>query len=363
MPTKATIVTRTGKGSPLSTAEMDANLTNLRDQSIGIADDGSTVISVESGNTLTIAGAGTVSTAVSGQTLTLTGSGISASSTDTLTNKTIDANGTGNAISNLEVADFAGSAIVTVSETLASNDVDTALVTAGAIIDYVDAQDANIASDTLTFTNKTFDVEGTGNSISNIDVADLKSGVLDTDLASVSASDDTLASAKAIKSALDGKIADVVSDTTPQLGGDLDVNGNSIVSVSNGNIVIQPNGTGDIDLDGEVRFNKSYKEDINSLTSSSTITVDCSLAPIHTVTLATNTGFVISNLPTGGTVSIVITQDGTGSRTATFGTDGSTAVKFPGGAPTLTTTASGIDVVTIVNDGTNYLGNIAQAFA
>ena len=50
----------------------------------------------------------------------------------------------------------------------------------------------------MTFTNKTFDVEGTGNSISNIDVADLKSGVLDTDISSVSGGD-TLASAKAIR--------------------------------------------------------------------------------------------------------------------------------------------------------------------
>ena len=106
-----------------------------------------------------------------------------------------------------------------------------------------------------------------------------------------------------------------------------------------------------------------YRESINSLTSSSTITVDCSLAPVHTVTLGTNTGFVVSNLGTGQSTTIIITQDGTGSRTATFGTDGSTAVKFPGGAPTLTTTAAGIDVITIFNDGTNYLGNIAQAYA
>ena len=33
-------------------------------------------------------------------------------------------------------------------------------------------------------------------------------------------------------------------DTTPQLGGNLDVNGNSIISTSNGNIVINPDGTG-----------------------------------------------------------------------------------------------------------------------
>lgn len=37
---------------------------------------------------------------------------------------------------------------------------------------------------------------------------------------------------------------DVVGDTTPQLGGNLDVNGNSIVSTSNADINITPNGTG-----------------------------------------------------------------------------------------------------------------------
>jgi hypothetical protein len=47
------------------------------------------------------------------------------------------------------------------------------------------------------------------------------------------------------------KIEDIVEDTTPQLGGDLDVNGNSIVSVSNGNIAIAPNGTGSVVLDGQ----------------------------------------------------------------------------------------------------------------
>jgi len=105
-----------------------------------------------------------------------------------------------------------------------------------------------------------------------------------------------------------------------------------------------------------------YREEINALTSSSTITVDCGLAPVHTITLGTNTEFNISNLGTGQTVSIIITQDGTGSRTATFGTDGSAAVKFPGGAPTLSTGAGDIDVITIFNDGTNFLGNCAKDY-
>ena len=47
-----------------------------------------------------------------------------------------------------------------------------------------------------------------------------------------------------------GALTGVVQDGTPQLGGDLDVNGNSIVSASNGNIAITPNGAGKVILDG-----------------------------------------------------------------------------------------------------------------
>jgi len=41
-----------------------------------------------------------------------------------------------------------------------------------------------------------------------------------------------------------GFIDNVLQDTSPQLGGDLDVNSNDLVSTSNGNIDIVPNGTG-----------------------------------------------------------------------------------------------------------------------
>ena len=44
--------------------------------------------------------------------------------------------------------------------------------------------------------------------------------------------------------------SDVSADSSPQLGGDLDVNGNSIVSASNGNIAITPNGSGKVIIDG-----------------------------------------------------------------------------------------------------------------
>ena len=45
-------------------------------------------------------------------------------------------------------------------------------------------------------------------------------------------------------------ISNVVEDSTPQLGGDLDVNSNGLVSTSNGNIALTPNGTGVVRIDG-----------------------------------------------------------------------------------------------------------------
>jgi len=51
-----------------------------------------------------------------------------------------------------------------------------------------------------------------------------------------------------------GGIDNVVEDTTPQLGGNLDVNGNSIVSTSNGNITLAPNGTGKVVISGDLQI-------------------------------------------------------------------------------------------------------------
>ena len=48
-----------------------------------------------------------------------------------------------------------------------------------------------------------------------------------------------------------GGIASLAADTTPQLGGDLDVDGNEIVSTSNAAIDITPHGTGDVQLNAD----------------------------------------------------------------------------------------------------------------
>jgi len=152
---------------------------------------------------------------------------------------------------------------------------------------YVDAQDANIASDTLTFTNKTFDVEGTGNSISNIDVADLKSGVLDTDITSVSGSDDTLASAKAIKTYVDSQVTaqdlDIAADDSTAIAIDLD---SEILQVSGG-AGITTSATGNtitVSMDTALTVNSLVSSDSSSINIKDGLDID------GTLTLAGGTG-------------------------------------------------------------------------
>ena len=50
--------------------------------------------------------------------------------------------------------------------------------------------------------------------------------------------------------ATSGAISNVVEDSTPQLGGNLDMNGNDIVTTSNADIELAPNGTGKVVIKG-----------------------------------------------------------------------------------------------------------------
>ena len=93
-------------------------------------------------------------------------------------------------------------------------------------------------------------------------------------------------------------------------------------------------------------WNAGQRGEITALTSSASITIDMADSNHFSVTLAHNTTFANpSNDVAGQTGSIFITQDGTGSRTASWGTDW----EFAGGtAPTLTTTAAAVDRVDYV---------------
>lgn len=99
-----------------------------------------------------------------------------------------------------------------------------------------------------------------------------------------------------------------------------------------------------------------------ALTDGATITPNLTLSNHFTLTLGGNRAMANPSSKTVGTsFLIVIAQDATGSRTLTWGTD----YEFPGGiAPTLTTTASGVDMISgYVYSSTRILCNIVKAFA
>ena len=133
----------------------------------------------------------------------------------------------------------------------------TLISTAGSGTTITVNADASVLTDsnTKTLTNKTIDANDTGNSITNIEVADLASGVLDTALASVSGSDDTLASAKAIKSYVDTQVATVPTGDITEVVAGTGLTGGAASGSATLNVI---GGTGitananDIAIDGTV---------------------------------------------------------------------------------------------------------------
>lgn len=152
-------------------------------------------------------------------------------------------------------------------------------------------------------------------------------------------------------SGITGNLNNIVEDTTPQLGGNLDVNSFSIVSVSDGNIPITPDGTGEVQL-GKTNLQdnllerpeiKDYGETVNPLGSVTGATsIDLTLGNIVTATTTGATAWTFSNpSPTGKACSFTLILTNGGSAVQTWP---SPATKWAGGiAPILTT--SGVDVL------------------
>ena len=116
-----------------------------------------------------------------------------------------------------------------------------------------------------------------------------------------------------------GGSSDVVDDTTPQLGGNLDVNGNDIVSVSNGDIDLDPNGSGVVVFKGNATKGSGQFK-LNCENNSHGITIKGpphSAAASYTLTLPNDDGTADQVLKTDGSGNLSWTDSSSVSRTST----------------------------------------------
>jgi len=254
----------------LTFGEVASNLT--------IVDDSSTSATISLTNdTLSLLGGTGISSTVSGDTVTfaIDNTVVTTTGTQTLTNKTIDL---GNNTLTGTTAEF-----------------NSAL------------QDGSFATlaGTETLTNKTIDANGTGNSITNLEVADFASGVLDTDLSSVSASDDTLASAKAIKSYVDAQVTAQDLDFQADTGGALAIDLDSETLTFTGGTGIDTSGSGNA-----VTF--AIDSTVTTNTGTQTLTNKTINGPDNTITNIANGSLANSSITvTDGSTSTAVDLGGT----------------------------------------------------
>ena len=124
-------------------------------------------------------------------------------------------------------------------------------------------------------------------------------------------------------------ISNVVEDTTPQLGGNLDGQDNTITAIGL----------------------KDYLEPVHSLGSTDSPTISVSNGNVQSVTITSGLSLpAFSDASAGQTVTLIVSGSGSASGTGAY--------KFAGGNKTLTTES----VVSIFYDGTTYYTSIATDF-
>jgi hypothetical protein len=149
-----------------------------------------------------------------------------------------------------------------------------------------------------------------------------------------------------------------ISGTTLTVNSYVNIGDNIIVGPSNGG----PGATGLTGATGTFGSNVTlvqYQETvINGGSVSGTISPDAANGSIYRYTL---TGSItlnsVTNMGTGGSMTVILTQGGAGSYTLT------SSMKFAGGSKTLSTAVGAIDIISLFYDGTTYYASLTTGYA
>jgi hypothetical protein len=108
---------------------------------------------------------------------------------------------------------------------------------------------------------------------------------------------------------------------------------------------------------GNVLTVKGFTETVSTANTGTSIAPNAAVSTIYNYTANNNFTFNgFTNPIAGQSMTVVITQDGTGNRTM------SSTMKFAGGSKTLSTTANAIDLVCVFYTGTQYLASLTRGY-
>ena len=353
----ATITTRIGKGDPLTFTEMDSNLTNLNsdkleninNESIGDLSDVDTS-GITNGQALVWDSA----------TSRFLASSAGASSLDDLS----DVDTSSAADADILMYDSANSRFVAASQyTSGGSASDSGNVTA---IDDVRSPNtvtldtySNInQGDSIIFTGTDVTSAGLNSATTYVIHADIGSGEYEISIDGVTPSSLTNF----------GSITDLTYSVTSQgdagfrlsMISDVDNTSASDYSILTWNAT-NSNWFATTTVEGATL--KDYNEMVYSLgtingTEGTDFTINPNNGSIQTATLDGNiTINGPTNMGSGESITLILTQDGTGSRTL------SSTMLFAGGDGTLSTDANAVDIIGIFYDGTNYYASLSTGFA
>jgi hypothetical protein len=123
------------------------------------------------------------------------------------------------------------------------------------------------------------------------------------------------------------------------------------------NSVIQTSGN--VGVTGNIKM-QAYQETVYATgITGGAVSINVSNGTIQSLTLTGNiTSLAFTGMPAGGSVTLIITQGGSGSYTLT-----TSGIKYAGGNNTLSTAIGAIDILNVLFDGTTYYASLVNGYA
>ena len=191
----------------------------------------------------------------------------------------------------------------------------------------------NFSSDTeQTLVNKTIDADN--NTISNLEVDNLKSGVLDTDITSVAGTDTTIPSAKAVKTYVDSQVTaqdlDFQADTGGALSIDLDSEsltvsgGTGVATAGSGNTITVNTVDSEIDHDSLNNYSsdKHVAHSFVTLTAGAGLTGGGDITASRSFAVGAGTGITVNANNVAVDTSVIATRTYVDGQVSTVNTLG-----------------------------------------